>query len=156
MKIHSIRLENFAGVSSSKVTFTPTGVTVVERPNEIGKSSLFQALDLLLDYRDSSTSQVVARARPVHVDAGAEVEADLEVGEYRFTYSKRFHNGPQTKLVINAPQPENLTGREAHDRVTQILQSSMDAELWKALRIVQGEGYEPSRSSRAASPCSSP
>jgi len=140
MKIHSIRLENFAGVSSSKVTFTPTGVTVVEGPNEIGKSSLFQALDLLLDYRDSSTSQAVTKARPVHIDAGPEVEADLEVGEYRFTYSKRFQKSPQTSLVVKTPQPENLTGREAHDRVTQIIQSSVDAELWKALRIVQGEG----------------
>ena len=55
---------------------------------------------------------------------------------------KRFHKDRETRLVVHSPQPENLTGREAHDRVKQILQSSMDVELWKALRIVQGEGTD--------------
>lgn len=142
MKIHRIRLKNFAGVDDSEVTFAAPGVTVVDGPNEIGKSSLFQALDLLLDHLDTSTRREVVRARPVHRDAGAEVEADLEVGEYRFTYLKRFHKDRQTRLAVQSPRPENLTGREAHDRVKQILETSMDAELWKALRIVQGEGID--------------
>ena len=49
MKINRIHLKNFAGVKESEVCFASTGVTVVVGPNEIGKSSLFQALDLLLE-----------------------------------------------------------------------------------------------------------
>lgn len=142
MKIHSVRLKNFAGVSEREVNFAATGVTVIEGPNEIGKSSLFQALDLLLDHLDSSSRREVERAKPVHLDAGAEVEAELEVGNFRFTYMKRFHRDRETRLTIHSPRPENLTGRTAHDRVKQILETSMDAALWKALRIVQGEGVD--------------
>ncbi len=39
MKFHRIRIENFRGVVKREIEFDPTGVTVAEGPNEIGKSS---------------------------------------------------------------------------------------------------------------------
>ena len=139
MRIHRIRLKNFCGVVESEARFAPQGITIVEGPNEVGKSTLFQALDMLLDYRDDSKSEVVRAAKPVNRDVGAEVEADLEIGNYNLTYFKRFHRDRETRLTIRTPTPESITGREAHDRVQQVLDGSLDAALWKALRIVQGE-----------------
>jgi energy-coupling factor transporter ATP-binding protein EcfA2 len=139
VRIHRIRLKNFRGVIESEARFAPQGVTIVEGPNEVGKSTLLRALDLLLDYRDDSKSDDVRAAKPVDRDVGAEVEADLEIGTYNLTYFKRFHRDRETRLTIRAPTPESLTGREAHDRVQQILDGSLDTALWKALRIEQGE-----------------
>lgn len=142
MRILNIRLTNFAGVDSSYVEFATSGVTVVDGPNEIGKSTLFYALDLLFDSRDSSKSQAVNRVLPVHSDTGPEVEAELQIGSYQFKYSKRFQKSPFTKLDISTPKVESLTGRDAHDRALEILESNLDTGLWKALRIVQGENTD--------------
>jgi hypothetical protein len=124
------------------VDFAPTGVTVIEGPNEIGKSSLFEALDLLFDELDSSGKTRVRAVKPVHTDAGAEVEADVETGPYAFTYSKRFHRRAQTTLTVRAPHGESVTGREAHERAEAILRDTLDVDLWKALRVAQGDGLE--------------
>ena len=45
-------------------------------------------------------------------------------------------------LTIHAPRAESLAGREAHERVQQILGGSVDTALWQALRIVQGSNLE--------------
>ena len=142
MRILRISLKNFRGVRESEVCFAAHGVTIVEGPNEVGKSTLLQALDLLLDYRDDSNSEAVRSARPVDRDLGAEVEADLEIGGSKLTYGKRFHRDRETRLTIHTPRRENLTGREAHERVQQLLQGSLDTTLWRALRIVQGHKVE--------------
>ena len=139
MRIHRIRLKNFGGVFESEARFAPQGVTIVEGPNEVGKSTLFQALDLLFDYRDDSKSEEVRVVKHVDRDVGAEVEADLEIGGCDFTYFKRFHRDRETRLNIRSPKPENLAGRDAHDRVQQLLEQNLDTAMWKALRIVQGE-----------------
>ena len=76
--------------------------------------------------------------KPVHADAGAEVELDARCGPYAFTYRKRFHKKPETRLTVTAPAAENHTGREAHERVQAILGETVDMPLWRALRIDQG------------------
>ena len=129
MRIHRIRLKNFCGVVESEACFAPRGVTIVEGPNEVGKSTLLQALDLLFDYRDDSRSEDVRAAKPVDRDVGAEVMVDLEMGGCDLTYFKRFNRDCETRLSVRTPKAENLTGREAHDRVQQLLDES-DALLY--------------------------
>jgi hypothetical protein len=138
MRITRIRLRNYRGIQEHELRLPPTGVTVVQGDNEVGKSSIAEAIDLLFDYHDSSTHKVVKAVKPVHRDAGAEVEADVEAGPYRFTYTKRFHRDRATTLVISAPRRENLTGREAHERALAILDEAVDVPLWRALRLQQG------------------
>ena len=53
MRLHRISLRNYRGVEESDVQFAETGVTIVEGRNEVGKSSLAEALDLLLSVPDS-------------------------------------------------------------------------------------------------------
>jgi hypothetical protein len=57
-------------------------------------------------------------------------------------YFKRFLRKPETRLSITKPNPENLTGRQAHDRVNEILKETLDVDLWKALSIMQGEAID--------------
>ncbi len=61
-------------VKAEEVRFGP-GVTILEGPNEIGKSSLAEAVRLLFEYKDSSRHRDVQATAPVHRDAGPEVGA---------------------------------------------------------------------------------
>ena len=138
MRIDRVRLKNFCGVTETEVKFAPTGVTIIHGPNEAGKSTLMAGINVLFDHRDDSKKEEVRNTRPVNRDVGSEVEADVEIGDHRFTYFKRFHKDKETRLIIHTPKAENLVGREAHERVQQILDGSVDTALWRALRIVQG------------------
>jgi hypothetical protein len=92
-----------------------------------------------LDYPDNSKNQDILAIQPVDQDVGPEIELELETGKYVFTYFKRFLKKPETRLTITKPNPENLTGRQAHDRANEILKETLDVDLWKALSIMQGE-----------------
>jgi len=142
MRLLRLRLRNYRGVLDSEVRFQSKGVTIVEGPNEAGKSSLAEAIGILFDHLDSTSKREVKALKPVHLDEGTEIEAQIETGPYAFTYFKRFHKRPETRLTIERPQPESLTGREAHERVAAILRETIDDTLWKALRIEQGAGID--------------
>ena len=137
MILHRLRLKNFRGVADRELSFPDHGVVVVCGPNEIGKSSMLEALDLLMTYRDRSTHRNVKQVKPSHLDAGAEVEAEITTGPYRFVYRKRFHKKAMTELEILAPKRENLTGDQAHERVEAMLADTVDTTLWEAQRVLQ-------------------
>ena len=143
MRIHRVQLRNYRGVVDRTVEFPTEGVTIIEGANEIGKTCIPQAIDLILDKLDSSGAKSVKGAKPVHRDEVPEVEIELSSGRYRFVYYKRWLRRPRTILTVSAPRSENLTGREAHERVKGILAETLDEELWKALRIEQGTGVNP-------------
>lgn len=138
MRIHRIALRDFRGVGTADVRLAPVGVTVVQGPNEAGKSSIVDAIDMLLADPDSSTRARVKAAQPVGRDVGPWVEMEFETGPYRLTYSKQWVKGVVTELHVHAPAPEQLTGRAAHDRVVEILGETMDTALFAALRHQQG------------------
>ena len=139
LRIARILVVDFRGIAEREVRFAPEGVTVIEGPNESGKSSLPDALDLLLEYRDSSRHRDVLGAQPVGKDVGPLVEADLVIGPFDLTYRKRWVRDRETALIVRSPRPERLSGDEAHDRVRDLLASHADLGLWRALRLMQGE-----------------
>jgi hypothetical protein len=138
MRLHRIRLANYRGMIACEVQLPDAGIVVIEGDNEVGKSSLAEALGLILDYHDDSESAAVRSVRPVHRDVSPEVELEVSTGPYRFRYLKRFGRDRKTELRVLAPVQEQLTGREAHQRVLSILDDTTDVALWRALRIQQG------------------
>ena len=138
MRLLRVRLKNYRGVAECTVDFPANGVTVIEGDNEVGKTCIPEALNLILREMDSSNKRAVRAVRPVHRDAGPEVEVEICSGDYQFSYFKRWHRKPETTLVVTAPAREQLTGREAHERVEAILAETLDQDLWKALAIEQG------------------
>jgi hypothetical protein len=139
MRILKIELRNYRGVSHRTVEFAPHGVTIVEGPNEIGKSSIAEAIDRVIEDMDSTSRQRVLAVKPVDQDVGPEVMIEAEAGQYAFRYRKRFLRDRVTELEILRPRPEHHTGREAHERVLAILSETVDMALWKALRMQQGD-----------------
>lgn len=137
MKLHRLVLTNYRGVSRREIEFPDRGVVVVSGANEIGKSSMIEALDLLFAAKDRSTKKEVKQVKPTHADVGAEVSAEISTGPYRFVYRKRFHKRAETELTILAPQREQLTGDEAHERALALLEETVDMDLWQAQRVWQ-------------------
>ncbi|MFC1856864.1 AAA family ATPase [Thermodesulfobacteriota bacterium] len=151
MRLLRVRLANYRGIDESEVQFGSSGLTIVEGPNETGKTSLGESIGLLFDFLDSSKHRSIDAVKPVHHDVGPEIELDAESGPYRFTYFKRFYKKPETTLTITSPNPENYTGREAHERATEILRETIDIDLWKALCIQQGEAIQQANLSKQTS-----
>jgi uncharacterized protein YhaN len=142
MKLHRLVLTNYRGVTHREIVFPDRGVVVVRGANEIGKSSMIEALDLLLEAKDRSTKKEVKQVKPTHADVGAEVTAEIGTGPYRFVYRKRFHKKCETELTVLAPVREQLTGDEAHERVCAMLDETLDTELWRAQRVLQANSTE--------------
>jgi DNA repair exonuclease SbcCD ATPase subunit len=142
MRFLRLKVANYRGIPAAEVTFAPMGITLVQGPNEIGKTSLGEAIGLLFEFPDSSKHRTIEAIRPVHRDEGPEIELQGESGPYAFTYFKRFQKKPETRLVITRPKPENHTGREAHDRAEAILRETLDIDLWKALTVQQGDAIQ--------------
>ena len=70
MKLLRLRVRAFRGLDERELTFAPLGVTIVQGPNEAGKSSLAEAIDLLLDEHVHLASVGLAH-REVPCSAGA-------------------------------------------------------------------------------------
>src|ERR1700742_4271860 len=137
MKLHRLVLKNYRGIDYREIDFPDHGVVVVSGANEIGKSSMVEALDLLLESKDRSTKKEVKQVKPTHADVGSEVTAEISAGPYRFVYHKRFHKKAETQLTVLEPRREQHSGDEAHDRVQAMLAETVDTELWRAQRVLQ-------------------
>ena len=138
MKLQRVRLSNYRGITQSDVSFFEDGVTIIEGPNEIGKTSIPEALALAIEFPDSSQHARVKSVKPVDRDEGPQVEITLSSGQYALVYQKRWLRNPMTTLKVSSPRGESHTGREAHDRLEEILAETLDRDLWHALRIEQG------------------
>ena len=141
MRLHSIRLTDYRAISDATVDFG-AGVTIVEGPNEIGKSSIHQAITQLREDKDSSRKASVKDTQPVGSDVGPQVELHLSTGDYEVRYRKRWIKQPFTELSILKPVPEQLSGSEAHERFSAILDETVDVDLLDALDVAQGRSLD--------------
>lgn len=139
MRVHRLRLERVKGVQACELTFPETGVVVIEGPNEVGKSTLLEALDRLLDPKAkvSSKAASITSLQPVGQDVGPYVEAELTIGTYRLIFAKQWLKQPATTLQILQPSPEQLTGQDAQARMNAIVDECLDRTLFDALRLSQ-------------------
>src|SRR5258705_5996207 len=143
MNLHRLVLTNSRGTTRREIEFHDRGVVVVSGANEIGKSSMIEALDLLLNSKDRSNKKDVKQVKPTHADVGAEITAEISTGPYRFIYHKRFHKRCETQLTVLTPRREQLTGDEAHERVLALLGETVDMDLWRAQRGVHAASGGP-------------
>ena len=99
---------------------------------------MLDAVTFAFSYPDNSRDRRLLAAKPVHRDEGPFVEVELTTGPYHLVFSKRWLKRAATSLHVIAPRPENLTGRQAHDRLEAILDETLDRTLLSALHYQQG------------------
>lgn len=138
MRLQTLTLENWRGVAQREIEFA-AGVTVVEGPNEIGKSTIVEALQALFNDLDSSKTQRIKAIAPVGQDVGSSVELAFTVGDYHLVYGKTYNKKSATILSVSGLQTLQLSGREAHEWVTEFLAAQVDMDLWRALLVDQGD-----------------
>lgn len=141
MRLHRLTLRDVKGVRERTVELPDHGVVVIEGPNEVGKTTLLEAFDVLLSSKSTSKAAQVRALQPVDRDVGPFVEAELTVGRTRLRYAKQWLRQPSTTLQVLGERPEQLTGDAAQQRVDGLLKEHLDRTLWDALRLTQaGDG----------------
>lgn len=136
MRLHRLILHNIRGITHLDQELPAQGVIIIEGRNETGKTSMIDALDVLLNEKHTSTKAAVRGLKPVTADVGSIIEAEISSGDYRFRYRKQFNREVSALLEVFEPRHEQHTGIEAHERAEQILAETMDRQLWKALRML--------------------
>lgn len=140
MRIHSLVIDNFRAIEHLEISDLPErGVVIIHGCNEAGKSTILDALDLVLRERHSAGGKKIKVFAPAGRDASPEVTLHATVGEYTFTIRKRWLKGKLAELTVSAPTRANYTGREADDVLERILAEHMDTDLAQMLFLRQGE-----------------
>ena len=148
MKLHRIHVENFKAIDERTLELPDCGVVIATGRNEIGKTSMMEALDLLLDTgtKASSKSRKVRTAQPYGTSLQVVVEAEMTIGDHRFVHRKCFLKDKESSLKFLAgPRAgQTITGDEAVEMMETLL-SGADVTLWNALRLMQANGLSPLR-----------
>ncbi|MDU5026622.1 MAG: AAA family ATPase, partial [Cutibacterium avidum] len=148
MKLHRIHVENFKAIENRTLELPDAGIVVAAGPNEVGKTSMVEALDLVLGskYKASSRAQKVLSAQPYGTSLPVVVEAEMTIGEHRFAHRKSFLKDKESSLrFISGPRAGQIvTGDEAVETMETLL-AGADMTLWNALRLMQASGLSPLR-----------
>lgn len=143
MKLHRLRVQNFKGVEDRELRFPQCGVTVISGRNEIGKTSMIEAFDMLVSLRHNSRAAKVKAAQPVGRDIGVNVEAEFTIGDERVAVSRTWLKRPTTELQFTSGRRrgEKLAGDQAADALDQLWREH-DTALWAASRLMQATGLD--------------
>jgi len=148
MKLHRIHVKNFKAIDERTLELPDCGIVIAAGRNEIGKTSMMEALDLLLDTgtKASSKSRKVRTAQPYGTSLQVVVEAEMTIGDHRFVHRKCFLKDKESSLKFLAgPRAgQTITGDEAVEMMETLL-SGADVTLWNALRLMQANGLSPLR-----------
>lgn len=141
MRLHSITLQDYRGIAERHIDFDDHGITVIAGPNQSGKSSVIEAINLVLTEKATSTKSAVTAIRRSGVDRPAIVELDATIGGERFTLRKEFGRGRQagTTLIFATGHKAALRGDPAHNYVQDLLRDHEDMALFAALSFLQGK-----------------
>ena len=140
MRIHSIILDNVRGIGHLELGDLPeTGLIVISGDNEQGKSTILESVRTVLTVPHSSNRREIRSLQPVGEDVAPRIELTATVGPYSFTVTKTYLRQKSAVLTVRKPRPENLTGREAEDRLSAILDEHLDTALMDVLFVRQGE-----------------
>ncbi len=149
MKIRSIAVNQF------KKFTTPTclddigdGLNVVVGPNEMGKSTLLDALRAALFEKYSSKAQPIAALQNDRNQAAPVVELAFEVDDGIYRIRKRFVKKPYARLFC--PDGRKLEGDEAEETLRKLLGFDEPGKtgakpetlgMWNVLWVQQGQSF---------------
>lgn len=143
MRLHRIKLAHFKGISAREVTFPDSGVVIISGANEVGKTSLVEALDMVLNDKHTSLRRHIRQAQPVGSDESPCIEVELTMAQHRVVLSKTWLKGAKVTLrFVDGPRRgEQLSGDSANDAFER-LWTGRDDVLWQALRLLQATGLD--------------
>ena len=138
MRLHKLTLRHWRGITLRELEFDE-GVTLLEGPNEIGKSSIIEAIQLIFSELDSSNKKHVKAIQTAGQDVGSEVSVEFSVAGYHIVYAKTYNKNRSTTVHVSGAENLQETGRSAHEWVARLLSEQVDMTLWQTLLVDQGE-----------------
>lgn len=147
MKIHGVTLTDFRGISHKNITFQDEGITIVSGPNQSGKSSVIEAIGLVLTEQATSKKKKIRRVLKRDTDRPAVVDIDVTIGDEHLQLEKKFGVGRASETVLTFPESgkQPLHGSAAHDYVQDLLNEHEDTALFDALQFLQEEALDSFR-----------
>ncbi|AFF21973.1 AAA family ATPase [Corynebacterium pseudotuberculosis] len=139
MRIHAIEIQDMRSIGHLELQDLPgKGVIVISGDNELGKSTIMEAIAITLGEQHSTGKKNIRDIKPVDKDVPTKTSLTATIGPYTFTISKTWNNSRAAELVIHSPNPGNYSGREAENKLSAILDEHLDVHLRDALFMEQG------------------
>lgn len=149
MKLRSLALNQFKKFTSPvRLDGIGDGLNVVVGPNEMGKSTLLDALRAALFEKYSSKAQPIAALQNDRNQAGPVVELAFEMKDGPYTITKRFIKKPYARL--SCPDGRTLEGDAAEDTLRALLGFDEPGKtgakpetlgMWNVLWVQQGQSF---------------
>lgn len=149
MKLRSLAVNQFKKFTvPMRLDGIEDGLNVVVGPNEMGKSTLLDALRAALFEKHSSKAQPIVALQNARNQAGPVVELAFELDEGVYRVTKRFVKKPYARL--SCPDGRTLEGDAAEDTLRSLLgfdepgKTGAKAEtlgMWNVLWVQQGQSF---------------
>lgn len=140
MKIFDIEIRNFRGIEHFSLRNIPdTGVILISGENELGKSTVLEAVHTVLYEKHTSTKAAIKQCQPRGQDVGPFVELSFQLNEVRVRIAKRWLKEKKSELQIFAPHAQSYTGQEADAKLQELLALNLDNDLFNTLFVRQDE-----------------
>ena len=119
MRIRDLKIENFRKFRQPiHLTGFEDGLNLVSEANEVGKSTLLEALRAVLFERHGSKSERIQSFRPHGDEVAPTVELTFQIGEDTWMARKRFLQKPE--VILQGPKGR-ASGDEAEERLQSLL-----------------------------------
>ena len=149
MKIRSLAVNQFKKFTSpTRLDGVEDGLNVVVGPNEMGKSTLLDALRAVLFEKYSSRAQPIMALQNDRNQAAPVVELAIELADGLYRVTKRFIKKPYARL--SCPDGRNLEGDTAEDTLRELLDFHEPGKtgakpetlgMWNVLWVQQGQSF---------------
>ena len=149
MKLRSLAVNQFKKFTSpTRLDGIDDGLNVIVGPNELGKSTLLDALRAVLFEKYSSKAQPITALQNDRNQAGPVVELAFELDDGLYGITKRFIKKPYARL--SCPDGRTLEGDAAEDTLRNLLGFDEPGKtgakpetlgMWNVLWVQQGQSF---------------
>ena len=149
MKLRSLALNQFKKFTSPRqLQNIEDGLNIVVGPNEMGKSTLLDALRAVLFEKYSSRAQPIKALQNDRNQAGPVVELSFELDDGEYRIIKRFMKKPHARLYY--PDGRIFEGDVAEDKLRNLLDFTEPGQggakpetlgMWNVLWVKQGQSF---------------
>ena len=149
MKLRSLAVNQFKKFTSpTRLDGIDDGLNVIVGPNELGKSTLLDALRAALFEKYSSKAQAITALQNDRNQAGPVVELVFELDDGLYRITKRFIKKPYARL--SCPDGRTLEDDAAEDTLRNLLGFDESGKtgakpetlgMWNVLWVQQGQSF---------------
>ena len=149
MKLRSLAVNQFKKFTSpTRLGEIQDGLNVVAGPNEMGKSTLLDALRAVLFEKHSSKAQPITALQNDRNQAGPVVQLDFELDDGSYRIKKRFLKKPYARL--SCPDGRTIEGDAAEEELRKLLDFDAPGRqgaqpetlgMWDVLWVQQGQSF---------------